>query len=404
MKHSRWASLFVAAFMGLLALPVDAAYTRIETGLQAIESAYAQDTAPSAAEAPADAWLVESVIPLGFTDDGQHIELVSFLVPLSGMADLAPVTTRAGPYVPQKTHTRVFCIVQSPLGLAPFSYKYGGGDKDFSVEAFVPEFAPKPVPYEPPVFVNPGPGPDVYRKERVIARNYSYEWVGPAGRFYSANDVPGFAMFETDARAPRSSSWVDGQRYEVALARELRTGDAHRYERNLGTYYMANALLYFQSAYSLKAGLATRPAAAPAFAGNNAWGHFRSAYKDLGLSVKKGPYFSFSQGYNYMQESPFMFDVWRLSVHGRAALLGSSGTGAVRHGLVDRSISVLYTTYGGGLMPRSTQFGIEAILAKYGPLGPGAPYAYHSSAGAAGFIFGTAWEAYNEGIWNFPWE
>jgi hypothetical protein len=69
----------VAAFMGLLALPVDAAYTRIDTGLQAIESAYAQATAPSAAEAPADAWLVESVIPLGFTDDGQHIELVSFL-------------------------------------------------------------------------------------------------------------------------------------------------------------------------------------------------------------------------------------------------------------------------------------------------------------------------------------
>jgi hypothetical protein len=107
----------VAAFMGLWALPVDAAYTRIDTGLQAIESAYALATAPSAAEAPADAWLVESVIPLGFTDDGQHIELVSFLVPLSGMADLAPVTTRAGPYVPQKTHTRVFCIVQSPLGL-----------------------------------------------------------------------------------------------------------------------------------------------------------------------------------------------------------------------------------------------------------------------------------------------
>jgi hypothetical protein len=107
----------VAAFMGLWALPVDAAYTRIDTGLQAIESAYAQATAPSAAEVPADAWLVESVIPLGFTDDGQHIELVSFLVPLSGMADLAPVTTRAGPYVPQKPHTRVFCIVQSPLGL-----------------------------------------------------------------------------------------------------------------------------------------------------------------------------------------------------------------------------------------------------------------------------------------------
>jgi hypothetical protein len=72
---------------------------------------------PAPQKLPADAWLVESVIPLGFTDDGRHIELVSFLVPLSGMGDLAPVTTRAGPYVPQKTHTRVFCIVQSPLGL-----------------------------------------------------------------------------------------------------------------------------------------------------------------------------------------------------------------------------------------------------------------------------------------------
>jgi hypothetical protein len=127
MKHSRWASLLLAAFMGLWALPVDAAYTRIDIGLQAIESAYAQATA-NTAEAPADAWLVESVTPLGFTDDGQHIELVSFLVPLSGMADLAPVTTRAGPYVPQKPHTRVFCIVQSPLGLAPTTLLYAEVD------------------------------------------------------------------------------------------------------------------------------------------------------------------------------------------------------------------------------------------------------------------------------------
>jgi hypothetical protein len=48
MKHSRWASLLLAAFMGLWALPVDAAYTRIDTGLPAIEAIVHGDDAAGA--------------------------------------------------------------------------------------------------------------------------------------------------------------------------------------------------------------------------------------------------------------------------------------------------------------------------------------------------------------------
>jgi len=68
-----------------------------------------------------------------------------------------------------------------PLGLAPFSYKYGGGDEDFNVKTFVPAFAPKPEPRVPPAFVNPGPGPNVYRKEPVLARYHGASGVTSRG-------------------------------------------------------------------------------------------------------------------------------------------------------------------------------------------------------------------------------
>ena len=97
MKRSRWASLFLAAFMGLWALPVDAAYTRIDTGLPAIESALLQAPPPAVAEIPADAWIVESIIPLGTTADGQPLALISLLVPTAHLAEHTPTSTRAGP-------------------------------------------------------------------------------------------------------------------------------------------------------------------------------------------------------------------------------------------------------------------------------------------------------------------
>jgi hypothetical protein len=67
---------------------------------------------------PADAWLVESITPLGHTDDGQPLVLISLLIPTAHLAEHTPASTRAGPYAAPKTHTRVFYIGQPPLGLA----------------------------------------------------------------------------------------------------------------------------------------------------------------------------------------------------------------------------------------------------------------------------------------------
>ncbi len=128
MKRSRWAFLLLAATVGLFGQRADA----MRTPLADIRAAITQPqqlTAPSAdaatpAAAPnqvrdASTWLVESIIPLGRADDGDHIELVTFRVPLSSLAGQSPASTRAGPYADQETHTRVLYIVQSPLGLAP---------------------------------------------------------------------------------------------------------------------------------------------------------------------------------------------------------------------------------------------------------------------------------------------
>ena len=55
-----------------------------------------------------DAWYVTEIIPLGLDDDGQHLELVTFLAPRSVLGELAPTSTRAGPSVaPEPTSPRL---------------------------------------------------------------------------------------------------------------------------------------------------------------------------------------------------------------------------------------------------------------------------------------------------------
>ncbi len=124
MNLRRWASLLlaVAASVGLPGRRADAAYTRLDPGRHAfnfppIQAQAAATAATADTAAPADAWLVESIIPLGRAEDGDHIELVTFLVPRSSLAGQGPASTRAGPYADQETHTRVLYIVKSPLGL-----------------------------------------------------------------------------------------------------------------------------------------------------------------------------------------------------------------------------------------------------------------------------------------------
>jgi hypothetical protein len=140
--RSKWAFFLLAATAVLFGQRADAMRTPL-TDVRAAITQPQQLTAPAAdAATPADAWLVESITPLGHTDDGQPIVLISLLIPTAHLAEHTPASTRAGPYAAPKTHTRGFYIGQPPLGLAPFSYKYGGGDEDFNVEMFVPEFAP----------------------------------------------------------------------------------------------------------------------------------------------------------------------------------------------------------------------------------------------------------------------
>jgi len=141
MKRSRWVSLLlacpakpflgvvVAATVGLFGQRADASRTPL-TDVRAAITQPQQLTAPAAdAEMLADAWLVESITPLGHTDDGQPLALISLLIPTAHLAEHTPASTRAGPYAAPKpssprlrsprTHTRVFYIGQPPLGLAP---------------------------------------------------------------------------------------------------------------------------------------------------------------------------------------------------------------------------------------------------------------------------------------------
>jgi hypothetical protein len=122
MKRSRWAFFLLAATAVLFGQRADASRTPL-TDIRAAITQPQQLTAPAAdAATPADAWLVESITPLGHTDDGQPIVLISLLIPTAHLAEHTPVSTRAGPYAAPKTHTRVFYIGQPPLGLEIRAY------------------------------------------------------------------------------------------------------------------------------------------------------------------------------------------------------------------------------------------------------------------------------------------
>jgi hypothetical protein len=117
MTLPRWASLLLAATAVLFGQRADASRTPL-TDIRAAITQPQQLTAPAAdAATPADAWLVESITPLGHTDDGQPLVLISLLIPTAHLAEHTPASTRAGPYAAPKTHTRVFYIGQPPLGL-----------------------------------------------------------------------------------------------------------------------------------------------------------------------------------------------------------------------------------------------------------------------------------------------
>jgi len=47
--------------------------------------------------------------------------------------------------------------VTDPLGLHEFTYKYGGGDEDFSASSFVPSLVPKRAPSRPMCFISSAP-------------------------------------------------------------------------------------------------------------------------------------------------------------------------------------------------------------------------------------------------------
>jgi hypothetical protein len=110
MKRSRWAFFLLAATAVLFGQRADASRTPL-TDVRAAITQPQQLTVPTAdAEMPADAWLVESITPLGHTDDGQPLVLISLLIPTAHLAEHTPASTRACPYAAPKTHTRVFYI------------------------------------------------------------------------------------------------------------------------------------------------------------------------------------------------------------------------------------------------------------------------------------------------------
>ena len=389
--RNKWTTLFLAAFIGILGSQQAEAFSN---PLPAISEAItAHSTAPE--------YTIEAVYPITDTATGEQMALIIC--------------------VDQKTLIRDFYIVQPPLGLENrnavsmnFSYRSVNGSTvslDFGYRSAgawsspyakhenVSVRAPAPVfVYEPPVFMayDPAKQAPVYRKQRDLSGGYT--WDGPAGSFFSSKDVPGFAIFDTETEKPKSSSWVDKQMYKASIARELRTGDAAQYEANIGLYYMANFLLMVDGAYSLKAGLATRTATCPEFTGANAWSQFRSAYKGKGLSTKSGSYFSFSQGYSYMKNSPLKYDIWQHAVTARPTV--SSGYGFAERTLISRLLTSYNRGYGSGIV----QCGSEFSWGLKGPLGPGDPLLYSTKAGWAGYMTGAAWAAHEAGGWTWLFE
>jgi len=95
MNIGRLTAFILAAFAVLAAPSAHAIRTPIDTTPAAISEPLVAVAEP----APADAWFIEAVYPIGQADDGDFIDLAVLVEP--------------------QTHTRVWCYVKSPLGLAP---------------------------------------------------------------------------------------------------------------------------------------------------------------------------------------------------------------------------------------------------------------------------------------------
>jgi len=106
MKLRRWASLLLAASVGLFGQRAAASYTPLPDLTHDLASPLIETAAATAEPAATDGPILELVelYPIGQTDTGEHIELAVFVEP--------------------QTHTRVFYIVQSPLGLEPRRYVF----------------------------------------------------------------------------------------------------------------------------------------------------------------------------------------------------------------------------------------------------------------------------------------
>jgi len=96
MRSRRFASLFLAAF-GLFGQPANATRTPLPNLTNDLTSSLIEFHPTTDESVPANLWLIESVYPLGRTDNGSHLDLVVLIAP--------------------ETHTRALCVVQSPLGL-----------------------------------------------------------------------------------------------------------------------------------------------------------------------------------------------------------------------------------------------------------------------------------------------
>jgi len=107
MKLRRVASLFLASSLCLFVQRANATRTSLPDLTESHATVYDLPAAGT--------WLIESIHPLGRTDDGSHLDLAVLVAP--------------------ETHTRALCIVQSPLGL--FSWTgFGQGVWDVVTEPF----------------------------------------------------------------------------------------------------------------------------------------------------------------------------------------------------------------------------------------------------------------------------
>jgi hypothetical protein len=240
--RSKWAFFLLAATAVLFGQRADASRTPLSDVRAAITQPQ-QLTAPAAAaEMSADAWLVESITPLGHTDDGQPLVLISLLIPTAHLAENTPVSTRAGPYAAPKTHTRVFYIGQPPLGLETKKVTTTG-------------LLAVPALEEP--YTRPGVKPLSGRQQKL-----HLGWLLSRVTVTYDTDIPGSYSVDIEVERPSASLQIKGnnpdipdaiylkdlaQSWNVAMTQSGRTtSDAHRYgPKGKERYWYENLLRMF---------------------------------------------------------------------------------------------------------------------------------------------------------------